>query len=60
MELGDPAVSEESYLIALFSLGILDLAMPQPEEGFVRSALRGNMRGRVRGTLREKEEEDDF
>jgi len=62
MESGDPTVSAGSYLIALFSLGILDQAMPQPEEGFVRSVLRGNMRGRVRRALRdtEREADDDF
>jgi len=62
MESGDPAVSAGSYLIALFSLGILDQAMPQPEERFVRSVLRGNLRGRVRQSHQaaQGEAQDDY
>jgi len=40
MESGDSSVSIGSYLIALFALGILDMAIPIPDEGFVQSVLQ--------------------
>jgi len=60
MEAGDPSVSAGSYLIALFALGILDMAMPAPDEGFTAAVLRGHARGRVKQSPQDERDDDYF